>query len=82
MEIVCLNSNGFPSNRMHSLKMYYLNKIIKERDIAVILETGINKNGKMKDVTEDHDITKINYMKDIENEQYQHNGNGTAIITR
>ena len=35
----------------------------------------------MKDVTEDHNVTKINHMKDIENEKYQHNGNGTAILT-
>ena len=61
--------------------MYYLNELIKEKDIAVILETGINKNGKIKDVTEYHNVIKINYIKDIEREQYQHNGNGTAIFT-
>jgi len=81
INIICMNCNGFPSGSNHGLKLVLLNELIKDKDIAVILETGINKNRKIREVTEDHNVTKINFMKDIEREQYQHNGNGTAIFT-
>ena len=68
INILCINSNGFPSNRYHGIKMYYLNLLIKENDVAIILETGINKNCRIKELTEDHDVTKINAMKETEKE--------------
>jgi len=49
--------------------------------MAVILETGINNVQKMIDLEESLDIAKSNPIKSIgKNQQYQHNGGGTALL--
>ena len=75
------NAQGYPSSRGNGHKMIdYVNKIDKFHAM-IILETGVNKNEKLRDIADDVNITVTNPMKDIDREQYQHNGNGTAILT-
>ena len=46
--IIAMNVNGFPSNKANRHKLLELNKLIEDNDIMMILETGINKNNKIK----------------------------------
>ena len=59
-------------------------KLIKNQDIAIILETGSNNGNPIRDVLNNHTTTTYNNMKDIQEgkEQYQHCGSGTAIIQK
>ena len=43
MSMICLNSNGFPSNKNNIHKIKRMKEILEEQDALVILETGINK---------------------------------------
>ena len=43
MEIIFHNSNGFPSSKNNRHKVEKYKEALEEKDIAVILETGINK---------------------------------------
>ena len=56
-------------------------KQIDNFHIVVILETGINRKENMRDIADDLNITRINYMPEIEKDKYQHTGSGTAILT-
>ena len=48
--------------------MKYMHEQISDKDLAIILETGINSKGTPKENPVDLNITKINIMKDIEND--------------
>ena len=43
-----MNMNGFPSNRANKYKIKALNNCMKNNDILVALETGINDNCRPK----------------------------------
>ena len=54
---------------------------MEDANIVVIMETGANNNSKLRDLADELDLSKENKMKQTDKEQYQHNGNGTAIFT-
>ena len=39
-----LNAHGYPSNRLNQEKESHIGGLLKDAHLAVILETGINKN--------------------------------------
>ena len=45
-------------------------KLFKDKDICIILETGANENQKLMDLSETLQVTRENKMKQIINEQY------------
>ena len=51
-------------------------------DARIILETGCNKNNSLETCSDLMIIGRENKMKEIDNEQYQHVGNGTAIMVK
>ena len=75
------NANGYPSSRAVGRKIKAYESRLRNKDVVVILETGINKNVSMTDLSDTMEVTNINHMPDVEKEQYQHIGSGTAILT-
>ena len=59
-------------------------KLIKDKDAAIILETGSNRKNKVRNVLDEYETTTQNEMPEIDNnkEQYQHCGSGTAVIQK
>ena len=55
-----MNTNGYPSNRANRHKMKDLNIIMKDKDIGVFIETGINENTNVKNISDDHQTNRIN----------------------
>ena len=51
-------------------------------DARIVLETGCNIKNKLKLCNDIMEIGRENKMKGTSKEQYQHLGNGTAIIIR
>jgi len=47
-------------------KIPQVKKLIKDQDIAIILETGVNEHQRLLDLVEDLNIAKDNKMKKIE----------------
>ena len=80
--ILALNSNGFPSNKANRHKLKQLNSLMKNNDVMIAIETGINDTCKPKSISANHQLTRINYQEKKGKEQYQHNGAGTLILTR
>ena len=79
--IICANVNGYPSTKNNQNKVPEISKLIKGHRAVIALETGVNEQEKMLDLFEEINIAKENKMKTIEkNQQYQHNGGGTAIL--
>lgn len=44
IEILMLNSHGYPSNRLNQEKETSIGGLLKDAHIAVVMETGVNKN--------------------------------------
>ena len=80
ISMICLNSNGFPSNKNNVHKIKRMKELLEDQDAAVILETGVNKQTQLLEPREELNIGRLNVMKEIEKDQYQHNGSGTAIL--
>ena len=66
VKILCTNSNGYPSDKNNKRKVPTAKKLLKDQDMAIILETGINKVQTMLDLDESLNIAKSNPMKSIE----------------
>ena len=49
-------------------------------DAAILLETGINNECKIREIEDELKVTKLNFMPEVDNPKYQHNGSGTAIL--
>ena len=48
----------------------------------MLLETGVSKKDKIKDLAQDLDLSRENKMPIVDKDQYQHNGSGAAIFTQ
>ena len=44
LKILMLNAHGYPSNRLNQEKESHIGGLLKEAHIAVIMETGVNKD--------------------------------------
>ena len=60
-KIIAMNANGFPSNKANKYKLKQINELLKENDILIALETGINDTCKPRVVSDNHHIAAINY---------------------
>ena len=66
--IACINTNGFPSNKANGHKMKILNDIAETNYPMIILEMGINRDAKPKNISDQLEVTKINLMEEVKNE--------------
>jgi len=82
MEIICHNVRGFPNSKDNWHKLKGLQKLVAKADAVIILETRTNQNNSLIIPNEELEIGKENKMPYTANQQYQHNGSGTAIITK
>jgi len=64
------NAEGFPRKGVNQHKMREFERRMKDKQAYVIIESGCNKNNKLTDLTDNLEITTINYMNDINNSQY------------
>ena len=62
------NTAGFTSNRHNQHKLEFYNRELEKVDIAVLQETGCNKNTKMWTAHDDFMIARENKMEEVENE--------------
>ena len=60
-KIIAMNANGFPSNKANKYKLKQINGLLKENDILMALETGINDTCKPRVVSDNHHTTTLNY---------------------
>ena len=44
IQILMLNAHGYPSNRLNQEKESHIGGLLKDAHLAVILETGVNKD--------------------------------------
>ena len=61
-KILAINSNGFPSNKANRHKLKQLNTLMKNNDILMALETGINDTCKPRLISDKHQIARLNYQ--------------------
>ena len=59
---ICLNSNGFPSNRNNWHKLKAMEKLLENQDAAILIETGVNTNSKILIPNTNMEIGKENKM--------------------
>ena len=57
-----------------------MEKLLKDQDVAILIETGVNTNSKILIPNNNMEIGKENKMIAIGKEQHQHNGKGTATL--
>ena len=60
------NANGYPSSRAAGHKIKAYENRLRNKDVAIILEIGINKNVSMTDLSDTMEVTNINHMPDVE----------------
>ena len=65
-KIWCQNVNGFPSSKNNRHKLKVMNKIAEKVDIAVLLETGINKECRVEEIHDELRVTKVNKMPEVD----------------
>ena len=70
--MVVWNARGFPSKKDNRHKIEKAQKIIRGKDVALILETGTNKNNPVRDVLNNYTTTTQNNMKEIEDGKGQY----------
>jgi len=68
MTIGMYNANGYPSSKAVGHKMKAYEQRLRNKDVVILIETGINKNAKMRDLSEELELTSINYMPEVEKE--------------
>ena len=59
--IIALNANGFPSNKANRHKLKQLHQIMINNDVLMAVETGINNTCKPKQISDGHQVARINY---------------------
>lgn len=64
------NAQGFPGSRSNAHKMIDYVELLDKFHAVVIIETGINKNERLRDIAENLNITTVNHMKETGKEQY------------
>ena len=69
-KIIAMNANGFPSNKANKYKLKQINGLLKENDILVALETGINDTCKPRNVSDNHHVTTLNHQDKKGKDQY------------
>ena len=58
--------NGFPSNKNNQHKLLQMSRMAGEADIAVLLETGINKECRVEEIHDKMRVTKVNKIPETE----------------
>ena len=66
LRIYCQNANGFPTSTKTQHKLKKFAEKLKMSHITVLLETGVSKKDKMKDLAQDLDISRENKMPEVE----------------
>ena len=61
--IIAMNANGYPSNKANKHKIKIFNHLIKDNDILVALETGINENCKPYTISDEHIVAEIAHQQ-------------------
>ena len=64
-KILCQNYQGFPNDGHNRHKLKETRKILNQADIAVILETGTNKDKELMIPSERHRIATENKMPKV-----------------
>ena len=67
VEILCHNIHGFPSEKNNMEKLRDVDKLLEKTDMAIILETGNNKNQELMIAKTGLTISKENRMPVIKN---------------
>ena len=81
MKIMFHNSNGFPSNKNNRHKIKEYNRLLEDKQMAIIIETGMNEHVNPMVCNDKMEITRKENMMNTERHEYQHNGSGTMILT-
>ena len=63
IKIVCLNSQGMPCGRNNNHKLNAIEKVLRDKDAAIILETGANQGSGLLVPNERLLIAKENKME-------------------